>query len=64
MEKPYYPNWHSDVENVETVENVVVSTSVSDVVTTSLANVIRTLPQSCCKVATTFVARPFYYRLF
>ena len=32
----------------------VVPTSVSDVVTTSLSNVIRTLPQRCCNVATTF----------
>ena len=49
MEKPYYPNWHSDVENVETVENFVVSTSVSDVATTSLANVIRTFHNVAAK---------------
>ena len=32
----------------------VVPTSVYDVVTTSLSDVIKTLPQRCCNVATTF----------
>ena len=32
----------------------VVPTSVSNVVTTSLSDVIKTLPQRCCNVATTF----------
>ena len=63
----HLPSWHSDVvttlwqrrcwrcHNVVTRSQIrVAPTSVSDVVTTSLSDVIKTLPQRCCNVATTF----------
>ena len=62
----FHPNWHSDVVTtlsqrrcsrchnvVARLKMRVVPTSVSDVVTTLLSDVIKTLPQRCCNVATT-----------
>ena len=62
----FSPSWHSDVvttlsqrrcwrcHNVVARSKMwVVPTSVSDVVTTSLSNVVKTLPQRCYNVATT-----------
>ena len=41
-------------QRCDTVEKESVPTSVSDVVTTSLCDVIKTLQQRCCNVTTTF----------
>ena len=67
-EKLHHPSWHSDVMtrlsqrrcyrccNVATRSKMrVVPTSVSSVVTAWLSDVIKTLPQRCCNVATTFI---------
>ena len=45
------PSWHSNV--VTRSKMRVVPLSVSEVVTTLLSDVIKTLPQRCCNVATT-----------
>ena len=71
------PSWHSDVVTTLSqrrcwrCHNVVarpkmrvVPTSVSDVVTTSLSNVVKTLPQRCYNIKHWISTRPFYYGLF
>ena len=57
----YMPSWHSDV--VAWSKMRVVPRSVSDVVATSLFDVVKTLPQRCHNIKH-WISRPFYYRLF